>query len=113
MIDFRQLLTDPQAGIGVQALRWGLRAASLPYGAVVFVRNLFYDRGLMRTTRATLPVISVGNLSVGGTGKSPLVAWLAQRLRQRSVRVAILSRGYGQLDNGQNDEALELELQLP
>ncbi len=113
LIDFRQLLTDPRAGIGVRALRWCLRAASLPYGAVMLVRNWCYDRGLLRTTRTTLPVISVGNLSVGGTGKSPLVAWLARKLRQRSVRVAVLSRGYGQLDNGQNDEALELELQFP
>lgn len=77
------------------------------------LRNGCYDRGLLRTTRAALPVISVGNLSVGGTGKSPLVAWLAQKLRQRNVRVAVLSRGYGQLDNGRNDEALELELQFP
>ncbi len=76
-------------------------------------RNWCYDRGLLRSTKAPLPVISVGNLSVGGTGKSPLVAWLARNLRQRNVRVAVLSRGYGQLDNGQNDEALELELQLP
>ncbi|MCA9180878.1 MAG: tetraacyldisaccharide 4'-kinase [Planctomycetales bacterium] len=113
MIDFRQLLTASQAGVGVQALRWCLRAASLPYGAVMLVRNLCYDRGLLRMSRATVPVISVGNLSVGGTGKSPLVAWLATELRRRNVRVAVLSRGYGQLDNGQNDEALELELQFP
>lgn len=113
MIDFRQLLTDPRAGAGVRTLRWCLRAASLPYGAVMRVRNWCYDRGYLRTTRTTLPVISVGNLSVGGTGKSPLVAWLAQRLRQRDMRVAVLSRGYRQLDNGQNDEALELELQFP
>ncbi len=82
MIDFRQLLTNPQAGARVRALRWCLRAVSLPYGAVMLVRNWCYDRGLLRTTRVTLPVISVGNLSVGGTGKSPLVAWLAQKLRQ-------------------------------
>lgn len=79
----------------------------------MLIRNWCYDRGLLRTARATLPVISVGNLSVGGTGKSPLVAWLAKELRQRNVRVAVLSRGYGQLDSGQNDEALELELQFP
>lgn len=77
------------------------------------LRNVAYDRAWLETTRAALPVISVGNLSVGGTGKSPLVAWLASYLRQRGVRVAVLSRGYGQLDNGQNDEALELELALP
>lgn len=113
LIDFRQLLTDPHAGVGVRALRWCLRVASLPYGLVMLSRNWCYDRGLLHTVRATLPVVSVGNLSVGGTGKSPLVAWLAKKLRQRNVRVAVLSRGYGQLDNGQNDEALEFELQFP
>ena len=77
------------------------------------VRNLAYDQAWLSTTRAELPVISVGNLSVGGTGKSPMVAWLANYLRRRGVRVAILSRGYGQLESGQNDEALELELALP
>lgn len=77
------------------------------------LRNWGYDHGCLTTTRAALPVISVGNLSVGGTGKSPMVAWLAGYLRRRGVRVAILSRGYGQLDSGQNDEALELELALP
>ncbi len=77
------------------------------------LRNWGYDHAWLRTTRAALPVISVGNLSVGGTGKSPMVAWLAGYLRQRGVRVAVLSRGYGQLDSGQNDEALELELALP
>jgi tetraacyldisaccharide 4'-kinase len=79
----------------------------------IAARNFGFDRGLKHTHRSGLPIISVGNLSVGGTGKSPAVAWIARWLRQREVRVAILSRGYGQLDSGQNDEALELELQLP
>lgn len=113
MVDLRQLLTHPSQSMGVRMLRWLLRAASLPYGAAMRLRNLGYDHAWLSTTRATLPVISVGNLSVGGTGKSPVVAWLASHLRKRGVRVAVLSRGYGQLDSGQNDEALELELALP
>lgn len=113
MVDLRQLLTRSHPSVGVRMLRWLLRAASLPYGAAMRLRNVGYDYAWLETTRAALPVISVGNLSVGGTGKSPLVAWLASYLRQRGVRVAVLSRGYGQLDNGQNDEALELELALP
>lgn len=113
MVDLRQLLTRPKPTVAVRLLRWLLRAASLPYGAVMGLRNWGYDQAWLQTTRAALPVISVGNLSVGGTGKSPMVAWLAGYLRQRGVRVAVLSRGYGQLDSGQNDEALELELALP
>jgi tetraacyldisaccharide 4'-kinase len=59
------------------------------------------------------PVISVGNLTVGGTGKTPAVAWIARWLRDRDIRVTLLSRGYGADDNRQNDEALLLEELLP
>jgi tetraacyldisaccharide 4'-kinase len=94
-------------------MRLVLRAASLPYALAIRARNACYARGWFSTTHSPLKVISVGNLSVGGTGKSPMVAWLARWLRARHVRVAVLSRGYGQLDHGQNDEGLELELLFP
>ncbi|OYW16000.1 MAG: tetraacyldisaccharide 4'-kinase [Planctomycetales bacterium 12-60-4] len=97
----------------IVCLRQVLRLASLPYWGVISTRNLAYRLGWKKSFRSRLKVISIGNLSVGGTGKTPTVAWLAQWLRERELRVAILSRGYGQLDSGQNDEALELELQLP
>ncbi len=90
-----------------------LRLASIAYEIAIDFRNWMYDRGWKKSFSAAVPVISVGNLSVGGTGKSPTVAWLAKWFRERDVRVAILSRGYGQLDDGRNDEALELELKLP
>ncbi len=77
------------------------------------VRNALYDWKWKHVHSSSLKVISVGNLSVGGTGKSPTVAWLARWFRERDKRVAILSRGYGKLDDGRNDEALELELKLP
>ncbi len=76
-------------------------------------RNAGYTWGLLKATRSPLLVVSIGNLSVGGTGKSPMVAWLARWMRKRYVRVAVLSRGYGELDSGRNDEALEFELQFP
>lgn len=60
-----------------------------------------------------VPVISVGNLTTGGTGKTPMVQWLCRYLRDRDLRVALLSRGYGSVNAGPNDEALELELSLP
>jgi tetraacyldisaccharide 4'-kinase len=63
--------------------------------------------------RVAIPVISVGNLTTGGTGKTPFVQWLCRDLRQSQLRVALLSRGYGAVGNGPNDEALELELSLP
>lgn len=113
MVALRELITNPNASLPIRCLRPILRLASLPYWAAICVRNLAYRLGWRSTFRSPLTVISVGNLSVGGTGKTPTVAWLAQWLRERDWRVAILSRGYGQLDSGQNDEALELELQLP
>ncbi len=113
MIDFRQILTTSAPSPAARLLRCCLRVASVPYGLAIRLRNLAFDHGWKKSTQASLPVISIGNLSVGGTGKSPMVAWLARWFRARSIRVAILSRGYGQLDGGQNDEALELELQLP
>lgn len=54
-----------------------------------------YRLGLRRVYRATIPVVVVGNVTVGGTGKTPLVLWLAERLRERGLRVGIVSRGYG------------------
>lgn len=66
--------------------------------------------------RVEVPVVSVGNLTTGGTGKTPLVIWIARYLRQSGLRVALVSRGYGDQGNAKarrNDEAMELELRLP
>lgn len=74
---------------------WGgfLRCASWIYEAAVRLRNKCYDRGL-GLRRLPAPVISVGNLTVGGTGKTPLVMLLAARLRQKGLKVTVLSRGH-------------------
>jgi tetraacyldisaccharide 4'-kinase len=69
------------------------------YGAVMTVRRDFYERGWLPSHRVARPVVVVGNLTVGGTGKTPLVAWLAEKLSQRGLSVGILSRGYGSSAN--------------
>ena len=76
-------------------------------------RNRRYDRRAALTKRVPVPVISVGNITLGGTGKTPMVEWLARWFRERGTRVAIVSRGYGAARGERGDEALELEDRLP
>jgi len=68
--------------------------ASVAYGTAVALRNALYDRGLLRSRRLTVPVVSIGNLTVGGSGKTPVVAVVARSFLDRGVQPAILSRGY-------------------
>jgi tetraacyldisaccharide 4'-kinase len=70
------------------------------FGAGVRARNALYDRGIVRTRRLRGPVVSVGNLSVGGSGKTPFVLVLGELLTARGVKFDILSRGYGRRTHG-------------
>jgi tetraacyldisaccharide 4'-kinase len=111
--DFYDLVSGRRRGIVATGLRTVLRGAEVAYTAGVGFRNRGYDSGKTEIHQVSVPVISVGNLTLGGTGKTPMVKWIARRLRARNLRVAILSRGYGATDGGRNDEALELEQSLP
>ncbi|MGA9120668.1 MAG: tetraacyldisaccharide 4'-kinase [Bacteroidota bacterium] len=70
------------------------------YGGAVTARNLFYDKDLFRVHRVKVPVISVGNLTAGGTGKTPLVGEIVRRLQGMNRRVGVISRGYGRRSQG-------------
>jgi tetraacyldisaccharide 4'-kinase len=106
------LVRGETRGPWAAAQRLGLWTLSLPYGLAVRLRNAAFDRGWLRVRKAPVPVVSVGNLTVGGTGKTPCVEYVARFYRNHGLRVAILSRGYG-TTVGQNDEAMVLEENLP
>ncbi|MDJ0645485.1 MAG: tetraacyldisaccharide 4'-kinase [Flavobacteriaceae bacterium] len=80
-------------------LRKILYPFSLLYGEVTAARNKLYDKGVLKSTRFDIPVIVVGNLSVGGTGKSPQIEYLI-RLLKDTHKVAVLSRGYKRTSKG-------------
>src|SRR5437879_5041857 len=81
------------------------------YGLYVRLRRAFYARGWLKAKRLRAKVISVGNLTVGGTGKTPMVLWLAEKFLTEGKNVAILSRGYRGTD-GSSDEIELLKRRL-
>lgn len=110
---FREIVSGQRRDLVAGFARSALSLAQHPYRWIVNCRNWRYDRGHLPAHRVEVPVISIGNLTVGGTGKTPLVAWIARWFRQHDVRVAVISRGYGSEPGTPNDEARELAQRLP
>lgn len=81
-------------GIRGRLLSASLLPVSLVYAAAIQLRNGFFRLGWFASVRLPRPVVSIGNLTVGGTGKTPTCLWLATELGRRGMRVGILSRGY-------------------
>jgi tetraacyldisaccharide 4'-kinase len=106
------IVRGQRRGCGAFAARAGFRLASWPYGLAMRARNALFDLGWKQAFRAAVPVVSVGNLTLGGTGKTPCVEYVAAHLRDGGLRPVILSRGYGS-DSHRNDEAMVLEENLP
>ncbi len=91
---FKAIISGRRADVTARIARFLLRVASLGYSLAVRGRNGLYDLRLLRAHKAKVPVICVGNLTTGGTGKTPLVIYLARLLSKRELHVAILTRGY-------------------
>lgn len=97
----KELLSGGRKGLGDRLLLALLRLLSHPYALVLVLRAHAYRLGLLRSHRLPRPVVSIGNLTLGGTGKTPMVARLAADLIGSGRRVAVLSRGYGGSANGE------------
>lgn len=104
-------MTAPPPGNPLRQALWPL---ALLYGGVAAVRNWTFDAGLRAVHRLPVPVVSIGNLTVGGTGKTPTVAWLCERARAAGRRPGVLARGYGRAPGAElNDEGTMLQRRLP
>jgi tetraacyldisaccharide 4'-kinase len=110
---FRELVSGRWRGPLAAGLRGVLAAAEVGYAWEVRRRNRRFDTGRVQPAVVGAPVISVGNLTVGGTGKTPLVLWIGRWLQSRGHDLTIISRGYGRHSNMPNDEALELAARQP
>lgn len=107
------IISGARDDLRARTLRTLLGGFSVPYRLAIQYRNRRYDSGAAEVLDCGVPVISVGNLTTGGTGKTPLVCYLAKRLRQQGKQVAMISRGYGSSGDEPNDEARELAARLP
>ena len=84
----------------MKVLRWLLLPFSWLYGVITFLRNKAYDWGILTSYRIPKKSITVGNLSVGGTGKTPHVDYLIQYFLSQNIKLSVLSRGYGRKTKG-------------
>lgn len=99
---------------GSHPLRTALWPLGLLYGTVAAVRNWTFDAKLRAVHKLPVPVVSIGNLTVGGTGKTPTTAWLCTRAHARGRRPGVLARGYGRAPGAlRNDEGEMLQRRLP
>lgn len=97
---WHELVSGRRKGLIPEILKGALGVASGIYGAGVFIRNEGFDRGWRRLEKLSCPVISVGNLTVGGSGKTPLVIALVRMISGWGKKTAVLSRGYGRSSRG-------------
>jgi len=109
------LATDKKSGIFAGILKFFLLLLSLLYGLIIRIVLFGYRSNILKTTRLDCKVISVGNITLGGTGKTPLIELIAEFLVNKGLKIAILTRGYKseQAQDKKPDEATMLAAKLP
>jgi tetraacyldisaccharide 4'-kinase len=111
--NYRKQISGEASGLLPAIVRLVLRALSAPYSLLMSLRNVAFDKGYQKSTTVSVPVIAVGNLTTGGTGKTPIVATVVNTLQKQGLRPGIVSRGYRADHTGENDEKRVLELLCP
>jgi tetraacyldisaccharide 4'-kinase len=111
----RRIISGENKSLCAAALRGLMRVLSYIYAAVIAARNLLYDKGLLKSHRPEAAVISIGNITTGGTGKTPMVIWVYNFLQQHNTKCSILTRGYKTEKSGEDikDEPFILEKNCP
>ncbi|MEA2734086.1 MAG: tetraacyldisaccharide 4-kinase [Humisphaera sp.] len=107
-----RVLSGEDRSLRAALLRGALRIAEPVYAGAMSARNSLYTSGLFRSRKLPAPTISVGNLTTGGTGKTPMVRWLAEQFIAKNLRPAILMRGYRAEETGGSSDEAEMLSQL-
>lgn len=110
---YLKIISGESNGPGAVVARAVLALAEIPYRGLMAARNRLYDIGMLRSHDLGRPTISVGNITAGGTGKTPVVKWLASQMQASGRHPGILLRGYRKTDAGLSDEARLLADSLP
>ena len=109
----RAIISNTRRGPVTSLIRSLLAVAASFYALIIVLRNKLYDRGWLKSHKLSVPVVCVGNITAGGTGKTPMVIWLCRFFLARDIKPAILSRGYKADDEDGNDEIQLLRRTLP
>ena len=110
---YQQLIATEHPGLPATAARGVLRILAGGYGLGVALRNQLFDMGVRRIATVDVPVLSVGNLTTGGSGKTPMVIRLCEHYSRVGLRVAVLARGYGARHGEFNDELKLISRRCP
>ncbi|MCG8539308.1 MAG: tetraacyldisaccharide 4'-kinase, partial [Clostridia bacterium] len=108
-MNFIDIISGKNKGSLATLMRLFLVVPSILYSFIIRLRNFGYNIGLLKVNKFDIPIICVGNLTAGGTGKTPMVIWLCQYLQKKGYSTALLSRGYKGDSDGTNDEMRLLE----